>query len=73
MSANRFPFLMYEITGPHYSGHFPEHFAARFVLKDGRVAGGQDALKFMAGWNLWQVIKYCEHRGWVFEQVKAGG
>lgn len=56
--------LMYEITSPQFNG--------RFILNNGIVVGGQEPLKFMAGWSLWAVIELSDRQGWVFSQVHDG-
>lgn len=55
--------MIYEITAPDFN--------AGFILWYGHVrAGTSDRIKFMRGWHLYQVRKYCQHRGWIIQQAK---
>lgn len=54
--------LAYSVTAPHLAGGL--------IVHNGRVVMTQTLVRFMGGWTLWQVLKYCDWRGWVLQQER---
>lgn len=55
--------LFYTITAPH--------FRAQFILHNGHVVATKGPIRFLIGQHLMKVMRFCDFRGWIFEQVKV--
>ena len=55
---------LYQITAPH--------FCAGFIRVNGVVGVAAPIIKYMVGWPIGKVRRYCEMKGWRLEWVEEG-